>query len=276
MTIHSLPDATSRAATPEAIALPPRDLKRSWLNILAWGLLFVILASSWEGADMRPGDLVTFAPNMWQFTKGFFPPDFYDWRLYLQEMLVTIQVAIWGSVLAVVFAIPFGILCSENVVPWWIYQPTRRLMDALRAINEMVFAMLFVVAVGLGPFAGVLALFVHTLGILAKLFSEAVEAIDPRPVEGIRATGGDLVHEVIYGIIPQVLPLWISYSLYRFESNVRSATVLGIVGAGGIGMVLWEYIRGFYYHETAAVMIIIIISVSLLDIASQRIRKLFM
>ncbi len=147
-------------------------------------------------------------------------------------------------------------------------------MDSFRAINEMVFAMLFVVAVGLGPFAGVLALWIHTTGVLAKLFSEAVEAIDPEPVEGIRATGANALQEVIFGVIPQVLPLWISYSLYRFESNVRSATVLGIVGAGGIGMVLWEYIRGFYYAETAAVMIIIIISVSLLDMVSQRLRKL--
>jgi phosphonate transport system permease protein len=173
----------------------------------------------------------------------------------------------------VIVGVPLGILSSENLVPWWVYHPVRRLMDAFRAINEMVFAMLFVVAVGLGPFAGVLALFVHTTGVLAKLFSEAVEAIDPRPVEGIRATGAHPVQEVVFGVIPQVLPLWISYSLYRFESNVRSATVLGLVGAGGIGQVLWEYIRGFYYSETAAVMIIIIVTVSLLDVGSQYIRK---
>ena len=150
----------------------------------------------------------------------------------------------------------------------------RRAMDAARAINEIVFAMLFVVAVGLGPFAGVLALWIHTTGILAKLFSEAVEAIDPSPVEGIRATGASRLEEVIFGVIPQVLPLWISYSLYRFESNVRSATVLGIVGAGGIGMILWEVIRSFQYAETAAIVIIIVISVSMLDMISQRLRKL--
>jgi phosphonate transport system permease protein len=149
-------------------------------------------------------------------------------------------------------------------------------MDAARAINEMVFAMLFVVAVGLGPFAGVLALFVHTTGVLAKLFSEAVEAVDHRPIEGIRATGANWLQEVIFGVIPQVMPLWVSYSLYRFESNVRSATVLGIVGAGGIGVVLWEYIRGFYYSETAAVMLVVIISVTLLDLFSQRLRRLFL
>jgi len=137
----------------------------------------------------------------------------------------------------------------------------------------MVFAMLFIVAVGLGPFAGVLALWVHTTGVLAKLFAEAVEAIDPRPMEGVRATGASALEEILYGVIPQVLPLWISYSLYRFESNVRSASVLGMVGAGGIGVILYEVIRGFAYAETAAVLLIIIISVTLIDVISARIRQ---
>jgi phosphonate transport system permease protein len=149
-------------------------------------------------------------------------------------------------------------------------------MDAARAINEMVFAMLFVVAVGLGPFAGVLAIFVHTTGILAKLFSEAVEAIDEKPVEGIRAAGAYKLQEIRYGVIPQVLPLWISYALYRFESNVRSAAVVGMVGAGGIGVVLWEIIRGFQYAQTCAVMLMIIVTVSLIDLLSARIRKAYL
>lgn len=260
--------------TDNTIQLPPRDLKRSSLSILMWGIAAALLVASWEGADMRPMDLLENSENMVQFASGFFPPDFLEWKLYLNEMWITIQIAIWGTALSVVCSVPLGILCSENIVPAWVFQPVRRLMDAARAINEMVFAMLFVVAVGLGPFAGVLALWIHTTGVLAKLFSEAVESIDPQPVEGIRATGANGLQEVIFGVIPQVLPLWISYSLYRFESNVRSATVLGIVGAGGIGMVLWEYIRGFYYAETAAVMIIIIVSVSLLDLLSQRLRKM--
>ncbi len=256
------------------VNLPPSNMKRSFSSLLMWAIVLALLSVSWEGADMRPLSLIDNAENMSQFAAGFFPPDMSQWKMYLREIWVTIQIAIWGTALSVVCSIPLGILSSENIVPWWIYQPVRRLMDAARAINEMVFAMLFVVAVGLGPFAGVLALWVHTTGILAKLFSEAVEAIDPRPVEGIRATGASALQEVIYGVIPQVLPLWISYSLYRFESNVRSATVLGIVGAGGIGMVLWEYVRGFYYAETAAVMLLVIISVSLLDILSQRLRKM--
>lgn len=258
----------------QPVSLPPRELKRTAMNVVGWGVFLGILTWSWGGADMRPLELIRDSGNMVHFLYGFFPPNFLEWRSYVQEMLITVQIAVWGTVLAVVCAIPCGVLCAENIAPWWIYHPMRRAMDAARAINEMVFAMLFVVAVGLGPFAGVLALWVHTTGILAKLFSEAVEAIDPRPVEGIRATGASRLEEVIFGVIPQVLPLWISYSLYRFESNVRSATVLGIVGAGGIGMILWEVIRGFQYGETAAIVIIIVLSVSLLDIVSQRLRRL--
>ncbi|HIW78955.1 MAG TPA: phosphonate ABC transporter, permease protein PhnE, partial [Candidatus Bilophila faecipullorum] len=199
--------------------------------------------------------------------------DFTDWRIYVEEMVVTLQIAVWGTLLAVICAVPLGILSSDNIVPWWVYHPVRRLMDAARAINEMVFAMLFVVAVGLGPFAGVLALWVHTTGVLAKLFSEAVEAIEPSPVEGVRSTGASFLEEVVYGVIPQVFPLWISYSLYRFESNVRSATVVGMVGAGGIGMVLWELIRSFAFEQTCAVMALIVLVVVIFDMLSQQLRK---
>jgi phosphonate transport system permease protein len=190
------------------------------------------------------------------------------------EMLVTVQIAIWGTLLAIVAAVPLGLLSASNVVSPWVYQPVRRLMDALRAINEMVFAMLFIVAVGLGPFAGVLALFVHTTGTLAKLFSEAVEAVDPRPIEGIRATGAHPMAEIVYGILPQVMPLWVSYSLYRFESNVRSASVVGMVGAGGIGVILYEVIRGFQYPQTCAVLIILVATVTIIDLISSYLRKL--
>lgn len=240
---------------------------------LGWGLMLMLLIWAWEGADMRPLDLVSDSANMAVFAREFFPPNFHDWRLYLSEMVVTIHIAVWGTVLAVVCAVPCGLLSAENLVPRWIYQPVRRVMDAFRAINEMVFAMLFIVAVGLGPFAGVLALWVHTTGILAKLFAEAVEAIDPRPVEGVRATGANALEEILYGVVPQVLPLWISYSLYRFESNVRSASVVGMVGAGGIGVILHEMIRGFDYAETAAVLAIIIVSVTLIDLLSARVRQ---
>lgn len=258
-----------------ALTHPPRNGIASLVRLVSWGLLIALLAWSWRGAEMNPLALIRDAGNMATFSADFFPPDFHDWRLYLQETLVTIQIAVWGTALAVIAAVPFGLLAASNITPWWIHQPIRRLLDMFRAINEMVFAMLFVVAVGLGPFAGVMALFVHTLGTLAKLFSEAVEAIDPQPVQGIRATGATPLEEIAYGVIPQVMPLWVSYTLYRFEANVRSASVVGMVGAGGIGVVLWEVIRSFRFDQTAAVMIMIIAAVTLTDLISAQIRKLF-
>lgn len=262
--------AARLAVVPPAVPAPPRA---SLGLLLGWGILLALLAGSWKGADMRPLDLVRDGANMATFATSFFPPDFHDWRTYVQEMVATVQIALWGTFLAVICAVPFGLLSSSNIVPAWVYQPVRRVMDATRAINEMVFAMLFIVAVGLGPFAGVLALWIHTTGILAKLFSEAVEAIDPQPVEGIRATGANALEEILYGVLPQVLPLWISFALYRFESNVRSASVVGMVGAGGIGVVLWEIVRAFQYAQTCAVMLIIVVTVTVIDLASARIRK---
>ncbi|WNK20286.1 phosphonate ABC transporter, permease protein PhnE [Halomonas piscis] len=259
----------------QSSSLPLASHKRRWLKLLGWGATLGALTWAWQGAEMQPGLLVKNTDNMVQLAGDFFPLRFGNLKHYIAQMLVTIQIAIWGTLLAVVFAIPCSLLSSENLVSWWVYQPMRRLMDACRAINELVFAMLFVVAVGLGPFAGTLALFIHTTGVLAKLFSEAVEATEAGPMEGVRVTGAGRIEEIIFGLIPQVLPLWISVSLYRFESNIRSATVLGMVGAGGIGVSLWETMRGFQYSETATIMLVIIIAVTLLDMASQRVRKRF-
>ena len=253
---------------------PKAGLKTNLGRTLVYGLLAALLVWSYNGAEIAPGKLFADAGNIVTFLRDFFPPDFHEWRYYLSELAVTLHIAIWGTLLAVICAVPLGLLASSNITPVWVHQPVRRIMDACRAINEMVFAMLFVVVVGLGPFAGALALFVHTTGILAKLFSEAVEAIDPQPVEGIRATGANAVEEVIYGVIPQVLPLWVSYSLYRFESNIRSAAVVGMVGAGGIGVVLWEVIRAFQFAQTCAVMIMVVLLVSIVDVISARVRKL--
>ena len=257
-----------------ALAVPDYPLARRVRGWLGWMLVFGLLAWSWNAAEMfRASSLVSDWRNMAEFGAAFLHPNFHEWDSYLGDMVVTIQIAIWGTALAVVFGMPFAILCSANVCPQWIVQPVRRLMDTCRAINEIVFALLFVVAVGLGPFAGVMALFVHNLGVFAKLFSEAVESIDPRPVEGIRVTGAGRLQEIIFGVIPQVLPLWSSLTLYRLETNVRSATTLGIVGAGGIGQTLYESIRSFQYAATAAQIIVIIVTVIVIDLASARLRK---
>lgn len=267
--------APASAAALDRVRERAQAERRGPLWYLGWAAVLAFLAWSWEGAEMRPMDLATHADNIARYASDFFPPDFRDWRIYLREMLVTVHIAVWGTLLAVIAAAPLGLLSAANIAPPWIHQPVRRLMDACRAINEMVFAMLFIVAVGLGPFAGVLALAVHTTGTLAKLFSEAVEAIDHRPVEGLRATGAHRLVEVAYGVIPQVLPLWLSYTLYRFESNVRSASVVGMVGAGGIGVVLYEAIRGFQYAQTAALLVVLVVTVSAIDLASAALRRRF-
>ena len=267
---------TTAAASADALALLRARAaaeRHGWLHYVGWAVVAIVLVWAWRGAEIRPFDLIRDSGNIGTYAKDFFPPDFREWRIYLSELLITFHIAIWGTLFAVVAAVPVALLGSANISPPWIYQPVRRVMDACRAINEMVFAMLFIVAVGLGPFAGVLALWVHTTGVLAKLFAEAVEAVDSRPAEGVRATGASSLDEIVYGVLPQVLPLWISFALYRFESNVRSAMVVGMVGAGGIGVVLYEAIRSFNYAQTCAVMLIVIVIVSLIDLVSGWVRE---
>ncbi|TCK31211.1 phosphonate transport system permease protein [Ancylobacter aquaticus] len=268
-------DAAHRTASRTMPAPPVTSLATRLFRLAVAAITIVVLVAAWYEAEMNPAQLWRDSGNMATLGADFLRPDFSDWDVYTNAMLETLAIAIWGTVLAVIAGIPLGILSAENVSPRWLVFTVRRLMDACRAINELVFALIFIAAVGLGPFAGVLALFIHTTGVVAKLFSEAVEAIDPAPVEGIRGTGGTWLQEVIYGVLPQVMPLWISYALYRFESNVRSATVLGIVGGGGIGMTFNETMRGFLYSQASAILIMVVITVSLLDMVSQRIRKKF-
>ncbi|MBX2804597.1 MAG: phosphonate ABC transporter, permease protein PhnE [Hyphomicrobiales bacterium] len=272
MTAKARSDQTSPDSN---IEIPHHPLSVRLTNWLIWFAIAVLLIWSWSPTEMHKSlNIITDWQNMADFASGFSEPNFARAGSYVWEMVETVQIAIWATALAVVFGIPFSILAASNICPWWIVQPVRRLMDVFRAIHEMVFALVFVVAVGLGPLAGVLALAVHNTGIIAKLFSEAVESIDPRPVEGIRATGASRLQEVIFGVIPQVMPLWSSLTLYRFETNVRSATVLGIVGAGGIGQSLYENIRSFNYADTAAIILIVIATVVIVDVLSALVRKM--
>ena len=232
-----------------------------------------ILIFSYIQSELNFSLLLQRGGNMVEYIKSYFPPDFSYWKTYLEDTLITVSMGLWGTLLAALAAIPLSVLASENVCPVWSVQPTRRVLDAMRAINEIVFALVFVVAVGLGPFAGVMALFIHTTGVLGKLFSEAVEAIEAGPVEGVRATGASKIQEIIFGIIPQVIPLWTSFTLYRFESNVRAASVLGIVGAGGIGVSLYQSFQSFDYGKVCAILIILILATSIIDTISAKLRN---
>ena len=253
---------------------PTRSLVQRAPDLLVWGGVILLLLIGFGPVDMAHlPRLFANSDNMRQFGAEFMRPDFANLKLYIAQMWLTVQIAMWGTTLAVVVAIPFGLACSRNVSPVWLQQPMRLLMNLIRSVPDLVLGTLFLVAVGLGPFAGVMALAINTGGVLAKLFSEAVESIDKGPVEGVRATGATKLQEVVWGVIPQVAPLWTSYALYRFESNSRSATVLGLIGAGGIGQLLFDSMNAFAYHKLSAIVIVIIVAVSLIDLLSQAMRS---
>jgi phosphonate transport system permease protein len=268
-------------ATSDLIPPPPsKPISARAFDFLLWGGVIALLVLSFKPAEIdKFPQLFSDASKMQGFASGFFSPFTdpkafmaADWELYVGKMWQTIQMALWGTALAIVVAIPLGLLGARNISPWWIQQPVRRLLDLIRSIPDLVVALIFITAVGLGPFAGVMALMFNTGGVLAKLFAEAVESIDKGPVEGVRATGAVKLQEVVWGVIPQVAPLWTSYALYRFESSSRSATVLGLIGAGGVGQVLLDSINGFQYDQTGCIVLVIVVAVSLIDLLSQIIR----
>ncbi|HEX3701242.1 MAG TPA: phosphonate ABC transporter, permease protein PhnE [Phenylobacterium sp.] len=269
---------SAQALDPAAVPRPPsRSLAQRSPDLLIWGGILVLLLISIRPVEMTHiSKLFTNSQNMQQFGREFLRPDWGDWRLYVAQMWLTVQIALWGTALAVVIAIPFGLACSRNISPVWLQQPMRLLMNLLRSAPDLVVGTLFIVAVGLGPLAGVMALAVNTGGVLAKLFSEAVEAIDRGPIEGIRATGATPLQEVVWGVMPQVAPLWTSYALYRFESNARSATVLGLIGAGGIGQVLFDSLNAFAFSQVGAIAVVIVVAVTLIDLLSQAMRSRLM
>jgi len=253
---------------------PSKPLGAILLDLLIWGGVAVVLVYSIKAVNL--GDITKlFERN--EHTQDFIAellrPDFADWKIYVAKMWETVQIALWGTFLAIFAAIPLGLAAARNIAPIWVVTPVRWVMNLLRSIPDLVIGLLFVVAVGLGPLPGVLAIALNTAGVLAKLFSEAVESIDKGPVEGVRATGASPLHEIFWGVIPQVAPLWTSFALYRFESNSRSATVLGLIGAGGIGQVLFDRMNAFDFRSVSAVVLIIIVAVTLIDMLSQTMRK---
>jgi phosphonate transport system permease protein len=252
---------------------PTQSLAQRAPDLLLWGGLVVLLAIAFGPVELsKLPMLFSNSANIQELGRGFLKPDFTSLGVYVAKMWETVQMALWGTALAILAAVPLSLLASRNITPIYIQWPVRRFLDIVRSVPDLVIGMIFLVAVGPGPLAGVMALSIGTSGVLAKLFSEAVESIDKGPVEGVRATGGHKLHEVVWGVIPQVAPLWTSYALYRFESNSRSATVLGLIGAGGIGQLLIDSLNAFSYSDTAAIVVVIIVAVSLIDMLSQAIR----
>jgi phosphonate transport system permease protein len=194
--------------------------------------------------------------------------------LTLIALIETVQMAIIGTLIGIVLSLPFGLLAARNTSPSrGVYQTTRFVLNMNRAIPNIIFALIFVSAVGLGPFAGVLALGIGSIGFMGKLYSEAIEAIDPQQVLAVRATGAGPLQAFLYAVVPQAMPLIASYSLYLFETNVRSATILGLVGAGGVGFLMSKYMALFQYRKLTGALILVIAMVTLLDRGSAYLRK---
>jgi phosphonate transport system permease protein len=193
--------------------------------------------------------------------------------LYLKALGETLSIALLGTTLAAFFALPVSLLAAKNIVPSNIFRfPVRRFFDSIRGVDTLIWALVWINVVGLGPFAGVLAIAVSDFGAFGKLFSEAIEGADRKQVEGIRASGGNALHEIRFGLMPQVLPVIAGQVLYFFESNTRSATIIGIVGAGGIGLQLAEQIRVLEWQKVSFLILMILVAVAAIDWVSSKLR----
>lgn len=204
------------------------------------------------------------------------PGWFWGLGKWLRLLGDTLLIAYVATVFGAVFGVLLSFLAASNLgVSSAIVFAVRRLLEFCRTVPELVFALIFVMAFGLGPVAGVLAIIVHTTGALGKLFYEVLENIDQKPVEGLIASGASWTKTMRFAVMPQVLSNFLSYALLRFEINVRGASVMGFVGAGGIGQDLMEAIRKFYYPDVSAILLLVIITVTLIDFATERIRHRF-
>lgn len=239
------------------------------------GIVFVLtlfLWSVWE-TELSLPRMVEGLPFMADFLRRMFPPDFSVLGNAARGALQTLQIAVVGTAVAAVAALPLGFVAARNVAPAWLFYGARSVLNAFRAIDTLVYALFFVAAVGLGPFPGVLAVVAYTTTILAKLYSEAIESIDPGPVEAVTAAGATRLQVLRFGVVPQLLPLFISFTLYRFETNIRAAAILGFVGAGGIGFYIQTYLRLLNYPAASTVLLVLIALVMAVDFTSSRIRQ---
>ncbi|MFG1396818.1 phosphonate ABC transporter, permease protein PhnE [Roseixanthobacter pseudopolyaromaticivorans] len=212
--------------------------------------------------------------QLWLFVTLMVPPDpGTQLNLYIHALGETLSIAFLGTFCGALLALPMGFIAARNVVPnLVIHMAMRRFMDVLRGVDRLIWALIFVTVVGLGPFAGILAIATASAGIFAKLFSEAIEATDRKAVEGILSTGGSAVDAVRFGLLPQVMPVLTSQVLYIFESNSRQSTIVGIVGAGGLGLHLVEQIRVLEWQKVSFLILMMLVMVAVIDFISSRLR----
>jgi phosphonate transport system permease protein len=249
--------ASARLATPVTLLLA--------VGVFLFGLVDL---------EFSPARLVAGLHQLGWITLMMLPPDpGASLPLYLKALGETLSIALLGTTLAAVVALPVSLLAARNIVRSNLLRfPVRRFLDTIRGVDTLIWALVWINVVGLGPFAGVLAIAVSDFGAFGKLFSEAIEAADQRQVEGIRASGGNALHEIRFGLMPQVLPVIAGQVLYFIESNTRSATIIGIVGAGGIGLQLAEQIRVLEWQKVSFLILMILIAVAAIDWISGKLR----
>lgn len=236
------------------------------LRILVIAVLACVYYASLQGTEFNIEALVTGFPAVGELLAQMFPP---DWS-YIQELggrvVETLQIGIIATFCASLLALPLAFLAAKNLSPHpVVYLPVRLFLTVCRGVSEIIWALLFVVAVGLGPFAGVIALIIYSVGVIGKLLAEAVEAVDPGPLEALSAAGASRWRVFMYGAWPQVLPLYLSYCLYYWDHNTRQAVVLGFVGAGGVGYALFFNLSTYYFEKAMMAMIVLIVMIVLLD-----------
>jgi phosphonate transport system permease protein len=245
---------------------------------LLWAIgLAAVLGSMWHTGFFNVAQIATGLGKIGYLLHFMFPPAHNGWLgEFLRGILETLAMAFLGTLLAGVVSLPLGFMGAKNVIPLWgVHFGLRRGLDGLRGVDALIWALIFVNVVGLGPFAGIMAIAMSDTGTLAKLYAEAIENVDRHPVEGVRAAGGNWLQVIRFGMVPQVLPVMLSHVLYYFESNPRSATILGVVGAGGIGLQLADRIRVNNWDEACFIIILILLTVSLIDTLSKAIRLRF-
>jgi phosphonate transport system permease protein len=246
-----------------------------WVAYAATALAIAwVLHWSAGGAQMSWGELARGMPQIADFLSRSVPPDWSILPRLWAPALETVQIAVWGTLLSVLLALPLSFIAAGNLHGWhWLRRATRQFLNVVRSINELILALVFVSAVGLGPFPGVLALALHGMGMLGKFFAESIEEIDDGPLQALRSAGATQLQLIVFGVIPKAITARIAVVLYRFEVNLRSATVLGMVGAGGLGFELVSSLKLFRYQETATCIVVITVMVIAADLISHWLRS---
>ncbi|QTV80449.1 phosphonate ABC transporter, permease protein PhnE [Microbacterium sp. NIBRBAC000506063] len=260
-------DVAARARLERAFNVPRARF------LLGIPVALAVLAWSFIGAEFNFGKLGQGAINMADFLGRLFPPDFGKFPTIVALLIETLQMAIVGTALGALLSLLVAFGAASNIAPKWLYYPSRWVMNIIRSVPDLVFALMFVSAVGLGPFAGILAMTLGSIGSIGKVYAEAMESVDTGPLAAMRAVGASDRQVVQYGVLPQAAPLLVSYTLLLFEGNVRGATILGLVGAGGIGLELTTAMKMYDYGHLSAIIICIIVLVTAIDQGSALIRR---